>query len=78
MMKHTRKAVEVSAHDIVGEKNFIARSDFKNSRIQFERNKKGHVAFIGGSITEMNGYRPIMMEYLKDRFPQTRHSRAPY
>ena len=71
MLKHTRKKVEVSAHDIVGEKNFITRSDFKNSRIQFERNKTGHVAFLGGSITEMNGYRPIMMEYLQERFPQS-------
>lgn len=51
--------------------NVHARSDFANCRIQFERHKKGHVAFIGGSITEMNGYRPMVCEMLKRRFPGT-------
>jgi lysophospholipase L1-like esterase len=43
----------------------------QNCRVQFEKEKKGHVAFIGGSITEMNGYRPMVMEILKKRFPNT-------
>ena len=47
------------------------RSGFDNARIKFEREKKGSVAFIGGSITEMNGYRPMVMQYLKERFPDT-------
>ncbi len=51
--------------------NVSQRSDFLNSRIRFERDQVGHVAFIGGSITEMNGYRPMVMEPLKKRFPQT-------
>ncbi|MEM7387444.1 MAG: alpha/beta hydrolase, partial [Verrucomicrobiota bacterium] len=40
------------------EPNVRLRGNLDNSRVRFEREKKGHVAFIGGSITEMNGYRP--------------------
>ena len=47
------------------------RSDFQNCRIKFEQEKVGSVAFIGGSITEMNGYRPLVMEFLQKRFPET-------
>ncbi|MFM7540115.1 MAG: SGNH/GDSL hydrolase family protein [Planctomycetota bacterium] len=49
--------------------NFRGKLD--NSRLKFTTEKKGHVAFMGGSITEMEGYRPIMMESLKRRFPST-------
>lgn len=72
MIKHTEKKTSIAAEDIVGDKNFISRSNFQNSRITFERNKKGHIAFLGGSITEMNGYRPMMMTYLQERFPETK------
>jgi len=51
--------------------NIHLRGDFVNCRLRFEREKKGHVAFIGGSITEMNGYRPMICEMLKKHFPQT-------
>jgi lysophospholipase L1-like esterase len=51
--------------------NIHLRGQFQNARIRFEREKKGHVAFIGGSITEMNGYRPMVMDILKRRFPET-------
>ena len=51
--------------------NVHLRGSFANSRIQLQRSKKAHVAFIGGSITEMNGYRPMVCEMLKRRFPQT-------
>ncbi len=51
--------------------NIAARSPFSNCRIRLEREKHGHVAFIGGSITEMNGYRPMVCESLRKRFPQT-------
>ena len=52
--------------------NIHQRGSFQNARIRFEREKKGHVAFIGGSITEMNGYRPMVTASLKRRFPQTK------
>jgi acetyl esterase/lipase/lysophospholipase L1-like esterase len=52
--------------------NIHLRGNYTNSRIQFERELKGHVAFIGGSITEMNGYRPMMVDWLQKRFPKTK------
>ena len=58
VLKHTRANVQ-------------QRGSLDNSRIRFQREGKGHVAFIGGSITEMNGYRPMVCENLKKRFPQT-------
>lgn len=47
------------------------RGDFQNAWQRFERQKQGHVAFIGGSITEMNGYRPLLQNFLQSRFPDT-------
>ena len=52
--------------------NIRRRGSFSDCRVQFEKNKTGHAAFIGGSITEMNGYRPMMCEFLRKRFPQTK------
>jgi lysophospholipase L1-like esterase len=51
--------------------NLQMRGSLDASRLVFERKKLGHVAFIGGSITEMEGYRPLVCEQLKKRFPQT-------
>jgi lysophospholipase L1-like esterase len=47
------------------------RGEFQNARITFERTGKGTVAFLGGSITEMNGYRPLVCAILQKRFPKT-------
>ncbi|MCY3018553.1 MAG: SGNH/GDSL hydrolase family protein [Planctomycetota bacterium] len=54
-----------------GESNVTKRGALGNSRIAFQTAKKGHVAFMGGSITEMNGYRPMVCEMLRKRFPGT-------
>ena len=62
----------VLRHTIATESNVHLRGSFQNARIQFERQKKGHIAFIGGSITEMNGYRPLVCDILKRRFPDTK------
>lgn len=48
------------------------RGDLDHSRAVFTSTGKGRVAFIGGSITEMNGYRPMVMKNLQARFPQTK------
>jgi lysophospholipase L1-like esterase len=53
-------------------RNIIRRGSYTNSQIRFEQEKKGHVAFIGGSITEMNGYRPMVCEDLQKQFPETK------
>jgi len=52
--------------------NIIARSSYANSQLQFEKNKTGRVAFMGGSITQMNGYRPMVAVGLQKRFPKTK------
>src|SRR5438046_8945790 len=51
--------------------NVRARGSLDNSRLKFQTQRKGSVAFIGGSITEMEGYRPMVCEGLKKRFPET-------
>ncbi len=53
-------------------RNIHRRSGLANARARFARDKTGHVAFIGGSITEMNGYRPMVCDILRKRFPDTK------
>lgn len=45
------------------------RGNLNNSRLVFENEKVGRVAFLGGSITEMKGWHTIVMEQLQQRFP---------
>lgn len=71
ILRHDQSVSTIPAEQIVSDKNFILRGNYQNSRIQFEQNKQGHVAFIGGSITEMDGYRPMVCAMLKERFPDT-------
>ena len=52
--------------------NVTTRDTFSNSRLAFEKKKAGRVAFMGGSITEMNGYRPMVSKWLEERFPTTK------
>ena len=65
------RAIGVCAPDATFGDNVHSRGTLNNSRIHFEREKKGTVAFMGGSITEMNGYRPMVCDSLKKRFPGT-------
>ncbi len=57
--------------ELTGTSNIHRRGMADNARLRFERDKRGHVAFIGGSITEMNGYRPMVTANLQRRFPET-------
>ncbi len=50
----------------------IMRNGIQNCRIQFERNKTGRVAFLGGSITYNPGWRDSICVYLGKRFPDTK------
>jgi acetyl esterase/lipase/lysophospholipase L1-like esterase len=47
------------------------RDGLKNSQIVFTREKKGRVAFLGGSITYNGGWRDSICNYLQKRFPET-------
>ncbi len=54
------------------EPNIRKRGTLTNSRNTFLSKKKGRVAFIGGSITQMNGYRPMIAADLQKRFPESK------
>jgi sialidase-1 len=43
----------------------------KNSPIKFIRNRKGKIAFLGGSITHNPGWRDSVSNYIGDRFVNT-------
>ncbi|QZT37571.1 alpha/beta hydrolase fold domain-containing protein [Halosquirtibacter xylanolyticus] len=47
------------------------RRGLKNSQIKFIKDKTGTVAFLGGSITFNKGWRNMICDYLKKKFPQT-------
>ena len=47
------------------------RGSLNNSKIAFQKFGKGRVVFLGGSITNMNGWRQLVMEYLQQEFPET-------
>lgn len=51
--------------------NTVLRGSYGNSQYVFETAGQGRVAFLGGSITEMDGYRPMVCEYLQKRFSKT-------
>lgn len=50
---------------------YNVRGSLANSFIRFEKERKGRVAFFGGSITEMRGWRNMIQDQLKQRFPFT-------
>ncbi len=50
---------------------FTLRGGLPNCRVKFEREKKGCVAFLGGSITAMRGWRDLVCRALRQRFPDT-------
>lgn len=50
---------------------YTPRGSMRNSFVKFEKERKGCVAFLGGSITEMNGWKNQIEQQLKYRFPYT-------
>ncbi|MDO4583876.1 MAG: SGNH/GDSL hydrolase family protein [Planctomycetia bacterium] len=50
---------------------FAVRDGLPHCQKVFETTGKGTVAFVGGSITEMNGWRNLVCEELQRRFPNT-------
>ncbi len=53
------------------EPRLVLRGSLDNTRVKFAQGGRATVAFLGGSITEMEGYRPLVCEILRQRFPQT-------
>ena len=61
-----------AAIDFIQPSNYhIHRQNLQNSYLKFTQEKKGRVAFLGGSITEHGAWRTGVMDYLKGRFPDT-------
>jgi lysophospholipase L1-like esterase/pimeloyl-ACP methyl ester carboxylesterase len=57
----------------LGSKNYHTfRSKLHNAQMVFEREKKGRVAFLGGSITANGGWRDSVCVYLQKCFPDTK------
>ena len=61
ILKHTTGNVEY----------FTLRNKLQNSRIKFQQGKTARVVFMGGSITNMNGWRIMVGESLQKRYPDT-------
>jgi len=51
---------------------FVLRDGLPNARVRFANKRKGRVAFLGGSITAAQGWRPMVSVALQKRFPGTR------
>jgi len=47
------------------------RNPLTNSFMKFQNEKKGRVAFLGGSITHNGGWRDSICNYLEEKFPET-------
>lgn len=51
--------------------HYNVRGSLQNSLVKFEKERKARVAFLGGSITEMNGWKNRIEQQLRQRFPHT-------
>lgn len=47
------------------------RGSLHNSFLKMQNRRKARVAFLGGSITEMEGWHNLIMQQLRQRFPDT-------
>ncbi|MDP3469807.1 MAG: sulfatase-like hydrolase/transferase [Daejeonella sp.] len=65
------KQNETANNFISPSKYHIHRQSLQNSYNKFSQEKKGRVAFMGGSITEGGAWRGKIESYLKGRFPDT-------
>ena len=54
-----------------GHDYFDLRDGLANCQLKFEREKTGRIAFLGGSITAMSGWRELTIQYFQARFPDT-------
>ena len=50
--------------------NITIRGSFDHSRLAMETNNAATVAFMGGSITEMDGYRPMVVDFPEKNTPK--------
>ena len=66
-------SVNISFAQKLDSKNYHShRETLKNSFLKFENEKEGRVVFLGGSITYNSGWRDLVCNYLKQKFPETK------
>lgn len=51
--------------------HYNVRGSLQNSFCKFEKERRARVGFLGGSITEMDGWRNMVEQQLRQRFPYT-------
>jgi sialidase-1 len=59
------------AQTLSAESFIHAYGNLDNALYRIQKEQKATVAFLGGSITHMNGWRNNVMQYLQELFPQT-------
>ena len=57
---------------VVDNPNVKVRGHLQRALEKFRTQKEARVAFLGGSITEMEGYRPLVEKWLTETFPNTK------
>jgi len=71
-LKDPAVIVQFILRHTVGVSEYVqVRDGLRNCRRRFAEEKRGRVAFLGGSITEMQGWRDIVCQDLVRRFPGT-------
>lgn len=64
--------IHVSSDSLLYAENYHhQRNGIRNSLLKFQQEKKGRIAFLGGSISYNGGWRDSISNYLQKRFPDT-------
>jgi pimeloyl-ACP methyl ester carboxylesterase/lysophospholipase L1-like esterase len=74
ILRHTPGLAQLAGTDPTtpyGYEYYVLRDSLGNCRIRFERERKGRVAFLGGSITWGGKWRDLVCDELRRRFPHT-------
>ncbi len=71
ILEHTNKSLITDQIVRKAQPTHHIRSPLRHSYAKFENEKKGSVAFLGGSITYNAGWRDSVTNYLQARFPNT-------
>jgi sialidase-1 len=73
ILRHTPGMAQAAGADPTtpyGYEYYVLRGGLENCRIRFERERRGRVAFLGGSITWGGRWRELVCDELRRRFPQ--------
>ena len=64
--------VLAAGQPVVDSENVQLRGHLQRALQKFREQREGRVVFLGGSITEMDGYRPLVEAWLRKTFPETK------